>query len=498
MAERGIDYWVERLSREDMPLFSSTVQHVAGMATKEDCSFSELAWSILQDPVLTSRVLKLANSMYYNPGAKRILTVSRAVMRLGTNIIKEICLAISLIESVLSGKSKDKVAVEVARSFHAAVQARGMAAFLKVADAEEIFIAALLARIGNIAFWCFSDEMGPSLENALGNFDSDESAEVEVLGFKLERLTERLSREWKLSDLLERTLRNKNDADPRVRSIRLGCSVALAAEKGWDSPEMRKTLGEVSNFFRLPGIQTAEILHESAKKAAAVTELFGTKSISRLVPIPENQPNAIAKPNETVPDQTVTSLGPTGLAIMDTPSQDQYPKPDLSVQMGSLRDLSALMTSGAGEFNMVLSIVLEGIYRGIGMDRVVFGILTSDRRHLIGKHGLGCMDGWVDRFSVNMASDKQNVFQYVLKNKKSLWVTEKPEASVKTLLTDELVNLIGKVPLFVMPVIIKDVVIGIIFADRKESGRKLDEESFENFNLFGQQANMCLRALAYD
>ena len=86
MAERGIDYWVGRIVREDMPLFSRTVQQVAGMANKENYSFSELTWSILEDPASTSRVLKLANSMYYNPYSKRITTVSRAVMRLGTRM----------------------------------------------------------------------------------------------------------------------------------------------------------------------------------------------------------------------------------------------------------------------------------------------------------------------------------------------------------------------------------------------------------------------------
>ena len=137
MAERGIEYWVSRLALEDMPLFSRTVQHVAGMANRDNSSFSELAWSILEDPALTSRVLKLANSMYYNPYFKRITTVSRAVMRLGTNAIKEICLAISLIESVLSGLRKEKVAVEVARSFHAAVQARKMAIRMRLPDPKK-------------------------------------------------------------------------------------------------------------------------------------------------------------------------------------------------------------------------------------------------------------------------------------------------------------------------------------------------------------------------
>ncbi len=76
---------------------------------------------------LTTQVLKLANSIYYNPCSQRINTVSRAVMRLGFNTVKEICLAIALIETVLSSRHKEKVALEVARAFHAAVQARKMA-----------------------------------------------------------------------------------------------------------------------------------------------------------------------------------------------------------------------------------------------------------------------------------------------------------------------------------------------------------------------------------
>ncbi|MDR3553212.1 MAG: HDOD domain-containing protein [Syntrophobacteraceae bacterium] len=495
MAERGIDYWVWRLAREEMPLFSRTVQHVAGMANKENCSFSELAWSILEDPALTSRVLKLANSMYYNPYSKRITTISRAVMRLGTNAIKEICLAISLIESVLSGECKEKVAVEVARSFHAAVQARKMASLLKLPDPEEVFIAALLARIGNIAFWCFAGDLGPRLESAMLEADSEERAEVGVLGFKLERLTERLSREWKLSALLERALINKSDPDPRVRSIKLGCAVAMASEKGWEGLEIRRIIKEASGYFRLSENETTEILHQSAREAAAVTEFYGTRKISSLVPIPgEAGVDKSAQAAEKEMNGRTDQLA----AILDTP-KEEYPKPDLSIQMGVLRDLSTLMASGGGEVNMILSIVLEGIYRGVGMDRVVFGLLTPDRRHLKGKYGLGCVeDGCVEKFIISVGSSRQNVFGYVLKNKRSLWVTEKPEASIRSLLTEESIQLIGEGPFFVMPVSIKDVAIGVIFADRKSSGRKLDEDSFENFAFFGQQANMSLRVLAGD
>ncbi|MDA8306964.1 MAG: HDOD domain-containing protein [Deltaproteobacteria bacterium] len=508
MSEQGINYWVRRLVREDMPLFSRTVEHVAAMANKEDYSFSELAWSILEDPALTSRVLKLANSMYYNPGSKRITTVSRAVMRLGTNAIREICLAISLIETVLSGNRKEKVAVEVARSFHAAVQARKMAVLLNLPDPEEIFIAALLARIGNIAFWCFADGLGPRLESAMIKADSEERAEMEVLGFKLQRLTERLSREWKLSDLLERALRDKSDTDPRVRSIKLGCAVAMTSEKGWDCPEVGKTIKEVSDYLRLSEMETVEILHESARYAAEVTESYGMNMFSRLVPVPEEgvceksgqaEENKISEEIASSCETETNGRQDRPTAMFDTPREERYPEPDPSIQLGSLRDLSTLMSSGGAEVNMVLSIMLEGIYRGIGMDRVVFVLLTPDRRHLKGKHGLGCIDGgWVENLTINANADTPNVFGYVLKNRRPLWVTERPEASIKPLLTEELFKVIGGAPYFVMPVSIKDVAIGVIYADRKPSGRTLDEESFENFTFFGQQANMCLSVLSSD
>ena len=60
---------------------------------------------------------------------------------------------------------------------------------LNLPSPEEVFIAALLGRIGHIAFWCFAGEVGDRLRSAMLGVDREDQAEVEVLGFKLERLT---------------------------------------------------------------------------------------------------------------------------------------------------------------------------------------------------------------------------------------------------------------------------------------------------------------------
>ena len=193
MSEK-LELWVQRLNQGNMPIFAHTVQSIAATANRDDSSFSELAWSILQDPGLTAQVLKLSNSIYYNPSPRRINTVSRALMRLGFETVKEMCLSIALVESVLPNLHRKKVALEIARAFHSGVQAKNIATLRKLATPEEIFIAALLSRIGQIAFWCFAGDVGDRLELAMQEPNqTEDKAEIEVLGFRLERLTLRLS-----------------------------------------------------------------------------------------------------------------------------------------------------------------------------------------------------------------------------------------------------------------------------------------------------------------
>ena len=49
---------------------------------------------------------------------------------------------------------------------------------------------------------------------------------------------------------------------------------------------------------------------------------------------------------------------------------------------------------------------------------------------------------------------------------------------------------------YMMPVIVSDKVIGIVYADRIPSGRELDQDSFENFKHFTQQASLGLEYIS--
>lgn len=475
MDEKNLDFWADRLGGESMPVFARTIESVAGMASSESTNFSGLAWSILQDPSLTAQVLKLSNSIYYNPAAKRIQTVSRAVMRLGFDAVKTICLSACLVETALAGKHREMLAIEIARAFHAAVQAKNFAGRLKLQQPEEVYVGALLSRIGQISFWCFAGEIGEKLKQAMKEEGQTEAqVEMEVLGFRLERLTLRLAQEWKLSSFLESMLQNPNSNSPADKSIRLGYCVAQVCEKGWDSPDSKKLIKKISDFLNVSEEEALKTVHQASRDAAEITESYGAHKSSRLIPLPEPVREA-AKPVVKV--------------------EQEFPKTDYQVQIASLRDLSSMVNSRKGDVNSVLSVLLEGIYRGIGMDRVIFALLTPFRKSVCGKYALGWANDTVQSFKVDV-NDSDNIFAHALHSRKPIWVVKDPPPEISSLLTEEIVDLIGGGPFFITPICVKQQAIGLIYTDRNLSGRNLDEESFESFCFFGQQANTGLTTLA--
>ena len=120
---RGLDAWMRTLSDQDMPTLNSVVKEICELSEDDDCRTDDLTKIILRDANLTSKVLKIANSIHYNRAFMPIKTVSRGIVQLGFDNLKNITLASSLIDSFLKGKPKVLLIESLAKSFHAAVQA---------------------------------------------------------------------------------------------------------------------------------------------------------------------------------------------------------------------------------------------------------------------------------------------------------------------------------------------------------------------------------------
>ena len=471
--------WVQHLSEREMPAFANTARLIAGEAARGESTASELARVILQDTSMTTRLLRIANSIYFNPSRNPINTVSRAIVVLGFDAVRNLCLSIAIIDTLIEGQNKARVLEQMAQSFHAAVQARALAERHRDRSPEEIFIAALLYHLGSMAFWCFGEGIdaraAAQLQRVAQSGELTDTAEREALGFTLRELTQALNREWHLSTVLETALEDGYGEDPRVSNVNLGHDIAVAARQGWQSAEVVALLERAAESLYLPREQVTKLIREKARDAAHTMANLGAPSAGGLIPLPDSM------------------AAPAAPAPPEDASHRQFLEPDRELQLDILRELTQLLSDDQPKTSLLLEMALEGVYRGVGMDRALVALLNPERTIVRAKYTLGWdRQQQAQLFHFRLATPPRSLIDYVVERNTTLWVTQPPDPALVSLMTPDLEQLTGDTPFFILPIELHGRVIGLLYADRRPSRRPLDRESFNGFQLFGQQIRLGL------
>jgi hypothetical protein len=462
--------WVARINKREMPIFKSTVTNISQLAASAHASTSELAGAILRDPGLTARILKFANSSFYSFSGPANSTITRAVVILGFESVRELSLSLAIIDSLLSGEYRDQVQELMANAFHAAVQVRTIAEQKGLGNVEEIFIATLLLDLGAMAFYCTAKEEEIAALHEAENRPgvSATQAQKQTLGFAFEDLTQSLISDWKVSPTLTRFLGNPNAQDTRSRCIYLGRAFSkVIADNGWESDEADKAIRGIADFTGSNIKEAKKLLAGGSRLAAEVARNYGAQNLAQLIPGGE---------------EVATLQGDEGFA-------PKFPKPDPSLQLKVLRELSSILRSKP-DLNLVLEILLEGIHRGVGMDRAVFALYNPVRAQIRAKYVLGVdAESLMEHFSFPVDIGLGNPFSEVLfGNGAGLWVKNVIKSDFSQLVIAQIRKILGTKSFFLTPIIVGGKPIGLFYADRHSSRRALDTAAFEAFDHMGQQA----------
>jgi hypothetical protein len=279
--------WVERTRQQDTPGFFDKVQDILRLSEAGASPATDLAFVILRDPVLTTRLLQVANGFYADAFSNPISSVSRAIVLLGFNAVRRVAISLWLIEEYLRGPTREHLAQELARSFHAAIQARALAQLIRDPDAEEVAIAALLQGLGSIVFWSSGDHATVELDRALrGYARKDEGGEPSVLGLDPRQLNQRLNHELQVGQLLDEVLGGRGAPERRMSCARAGREIAVAVENGWSSEALQQLVASLAAEFQLEPQALMRRVRESAIKAADVAATYGAGQLGALIPRP--------------------------------------------------------------------------------------------------------------------------------------------------------------------------------------------------------------------
>lgn len=477
MAERsiGLQSWIDRLNQAELPALASVVQDLHRLSQAEKASVQQLADLLLRDASLTAKVLRVGNSVYYNPSQESIRTISRAIVLIGFDNVRLIGMSVSLIDSLLTRVPREQLQMLLARSFHAAVQARNIAGYVLTRHQEEVFIAALLHKVGELAFWACGGEQADELADALAqpNVDVDEAVR-EVLGTSFRQLTQGLVKSWNLGELASFAHGSGNQHDPAVRAVTLGVKISEAALEGWDSPEMEKLVQQLAGFTGVSAEDALKQVLESAEETVEVAATFGASQLCRLIP-------------NTDPEQ---------IKLQQQERKARLLQPDLLVLQQALQDLG-MMVNQRGDVGLVLDTLLRGLHQGAGLERVMLAVLADGQTCFRAKRAVGeGTERWLAEFQLPAKQAEQpHIFSYALRNREAIWMGVPASYNLAELVTLPMRQLLGQGMFFIAPLLAGTREIGVLYADSRVSGRALKHEQFVAFQRFTQLTGRCLEAL---
>lgn len=455
---RGLKAWLKVIAKLDLPSLNSVVKAICDLSDDDDSSADEFTQIVLRDADLTSQVLKVANSVHYNRSFNPIKTVSRAIVQIGYLDLKNIALATTLIDGFLDGKPRDRLINNLARSFHAAVQARAIAQQLKGDDHEEVFIAALLLRLGDLALLATGR---PEVETFMAARDQSpaeaHSLALEHLGVGVKTLNRALIQEWGLGDLVLKASDDTNSADPWVRSVQFGDEISQTIHLGIDHPNMRKVIQRISQFQDRSSTDVREHILLMAEEASSVAATYGAERLLQALP----QRDAI--------DGDATTVKAT----------DHDMQRFLNRISRCIMDVEPLP--------ILLQLAVHALHRGAGFGRVALW-LNSAREHRLEPVIVAGDDvaRWRDVLKLDLGTlHQEESLSLFLKAPGPRWYTRKTP-------TDGIMRrLLGPVEGMLVPVQSPERLVGVIYVDN--DGGSLTERQFEELQLVANQINLYLQ-----
>lgn len=252
-----IESWVLLFNSNSLPVLRITRRRIEEMRSNLDrVDARELARVILQDPIMTVRVLAYIQPMRGRSLQHDITTIASAVMMAGIEPFFNRFNELLTVEDQLQGADRHAllgILQIIRRAQRAADYAQEWAIWRHDINMEEIRIAALLHDLAEILVWCSAPKLGldilarqkahPGLRSA--------DAQKQVLGLTFQDIQLALCRVWHLPELLLHLIDDDNADQPRVKNVTLAVRLARHSANGWDDAALPDDYADIGQLLNI-------------------------------------------------------------------------------------------------------------------------------------------------------------------------------------------------------------------------------------------------------
>lgn len=513
---------IDELIAQPLPIFEHSARAFRRVGSDGGNTFDNYGDIILKDPGLALHTLNQLQASSKKPLRAEISSMAQAAMMLGIDRAKRLTMGHPQLERSLSGFAKTGYIRTASRAFHAAFQAWDWAHIKNDHAPEEILLATLLHDVAEMALWVAAPEKMHQFRKLMlkDGLPTDEAQYI-AFGESLEHFSREISAHWHLPGLVGEALRPENAKLPRVRCVMLAVQLARSAERGWYWEKTERVLPQIAEYLNAPLDEIIPHVHKNAVRAAREAPFYNARHAASLLPmlpggehliIEEEFPEAEAEieaaktaaaapvtnisaaNKKTTPpsnaDVTAVKTTASTAEAASTPSAQVCLTPQIDIFKQTLLELH----QGLGKMDLseLMRKTVHGMHDGIGLNRVVFFMLTPNREKLASRYMVGSdNDPMFSRFEILL--DTPHLFTRLMEKQVSLWMNDDNRAKFWPLMPDATKALIKTNSFFAMSIYVHDKPMGLFYADRRSLDCNLDEQAYKQFR---QMCNFAGKGLA--
>lgn len=474
--------WVHKLDQSFLPALQANTAQLRQLAANEKVDIGQMADIIESDPGLTLRLMRYINNLRHKHLRSEISTVRHALMMLGLDHVQQIPQELPDLEEQ-SEEVQQRLRHHFNRSFHAAWQARAWALLARDSVADELYVAAMLHNLGEILMDLHQpQEMDRVHEMMREKKMKAEEAEYVVFGFSLDQLTLELAKHWQLPTILIDALQSENAQSNRVLNVMLAARLAEQVESGWYNLATTEIIEQLADSMMADIASAATMVHKTAVEAARASSQF-------MVPHPAA---TLIYPPATDEKEIAQQASEVAQTPVETADSELCLMPQRQVLVRVMKALA--QTTAEIPLKEIIALALEGMHSGLGLNRVVFAMLTPDKGQLKARSILGSdNDPHFNRFVVDL--NGHNLFARLMEKPQSLWLNDDNRGKFFQLIPIQFHKLTKNEHFFVMSLFVRNRAVGMFYADRPRACH-LDEETYKHFKQIVAQVSHTLSRIA--
>lgn len=507
-----LEFLLRRMKhKRDFPALGQSIVRIQHVASSETESLNSLSEEILKDVALTNKLLRMVNTVHFaNAGAGNISTISRAVALVGFAGIRNMALSVVLLEHM-----QDKgQAAQIKEEFMRALMAGTLASELTPSprEAEESFIGAMFQNLGRmLTEYYFPDEAQQIRQQTRkAGAAALDRATVQVLGLTFQELGVGVAKSWGLPESLQRMM-HQPGGEPPSKPI----------EKG---PERQRWVGRLANDVteqmlgdsREPielrigrvaeahapslGLQPRAVLKAAEAARARMVALADALGIRVTPDAPANRllaTVATAQEDTLAPHQMAATM--QAPQEMQTVLLDAMSPPPAEVLASGVQDITNSMVADNFKLNEVLRMVLETMFRGLGLRRVVFCLRDPKTDMLTGRFGLGeGVDKLAPAFRIPLkaGTGTPDLFTAICGKGMDILIADATTEQMQSRLPAWFRQQVGAPTFLLLPMAMKGSTFALIYADKALAGGiEVGEKELSLMRTLRNQAVMAFRQL---